>query len=197
MAFSDNIEAIKSYATNAAQSAANKTKKLAAIAKANIAILAEEDKVKKAQLELGKVYYKDFILNEEPDQAEYLPWCDKITESLKLIDNLKMEIELARQPEVVEEEAPEKDIPVVDEVVEEAEAVAEEVTAAVEEAEAAIEEAAEEVELPEIVVVEENVAEVVEEAAEAATEAAEEVAEAAAEEVPVEEVPAEDAPAEE
>lgn len=192
MAFSDNFDAIKNYATNAAQAAAKKTKKLASIAKANIAILAEEDKVKKAQLELGKVYYKDFILNEEPDQAEYLPWCDKITESLKLIDNLKMEIELARQPEV-EEEEPEKDIPVVDEeIVEEAEAVAEEVAAVVEDAVEAVEEAAEVV-IPEIVVVEEPVAEVVEEAAEAV----EEVAEAVAEEVPVEEVPAEDAPAEE
>lgn len=192
MAFSDNFEAIKGYATNAAQSAGKKAKKLAAIAKANIAILAEEEKVKKAQLELGKVYYKDFILDEEPDQAEYLPLCDKITESLKLIDNLKMEIEMARQPEEPAEE-PEKDIPVVDEVVEEAEAVEEAVEAAVEEAEAAIEEV-----IPEIVVVdEEPVAEAVEEAVEAVEEAAEEVVEAVAEEVPVEEVPAEDAPVEE
>ena len=106
MAFSDNFDAIKNYATNAAQAAAKKTKKLASIAKANIAILAEEDKVKKAQLELGKVYYKDFILNEEPDQAEYLPWCEKITASLKLIDDLKESIEHAKQPEEAEEPAP-------------------------------------------------------------------------------------------
>ena len=97
MAFSDNIDAIKGYAANAAQTAVKKTKMLASVAKANIAILAEEEKVKKAQLELGKIYYKYFILNEEPDQAEYLPLCDKITESLKLIDNLKLEIALARE----------------------------------------------------------------------------------------------------
>ena len=50
MAFSDNFEAIRGFATNAAQSAAGRTKKLAAIAKANFNILAEEEKVKKAQL---------------------------------------------------------------------------------------------------------------------------------------------------
>lgn len=97
MAFSDNIDAIKGYAANAAQTAVKKTRMLASIAKANIAILAEEEKIKKAQLELGKTYYKDFILDEEPDQAEYLPLCDRITESLKLIDNLKLEIAIARQ----------------------------------------------------------------------------------------------------
>ena len=105
MAFSDNIDAIKGYATNAAQTAVKKTKMLASVAKANITILAEEEKIKKAQLELGKIYYKDFILDEEPDQAEYLPLCDKITESLKLIDNLKLEIAMAREEVEVEEPA--------------------------------------------------------------------------------------------
>lgn len=107
MALSDNIDAIKGYATNAAQTAVKKTKMLASVAKANIAILAEEEKIKKAQLELGKIYYKDFILDEEPDQAEYLPLCDRITESLKLIDNLKLEIALAREECDVAEESEE------------------------------------------------------------------------------------------
>ena len=105
MAFSDNFETIKGYAAGAAQAAAKKTKQLATIAKANLEIMSEEEKVKKAQIELGKVYYKDFILEEEPDEAEYLPWCDKITESLKLIDNLKAEIELAKAAEAREEAA--------------------------------------------------------------------------------------------
>ncbi len=111
MAFSDNIDAIKDYAANAAQCAVKKTKMLASVAKANIAILAEEDKIKKAQLELGKIYYKDFVLEEEPDEAEYLPLCEKITESLKLIDNLKLEIELARKNAPEEQEAPAEEEP--------------------------------------------------------------------------------------
>ncbi len=163
MAFADNFETFKSYATNAAQSAAKTTKKLTSIAKANIAILAEEDKVKKAQLELGKVYYKDFILDEEPDLAEYMPWCDKITESLKRIDNLKMEIELARQGDAPA--APEDEIPVVD-----AEPVAEEAPADEKETQS-----------PEIVDAEEE--------SETLAESAEEVC---VEEVPAEDAPAEE-----
>ncbi len=116
MAFSNNFDVIKGYAANAAQTAAKKTKMLATIAKANISILAEEDKIKKAQTELGKVYYKDFILDEEPDQAEYLPWCEKITESLKLIDDLKTQIEAAKlegSAATEPEEELEKEAPVV------------------------------------------------------------------------------------
>ena len=96
MAFFDRFENIRGFATNAAQSAASRSKKLASIAKANFNILAEEEKVKKAQQELGKVYYKNFISGEEADLAEYLPLCEKITESLKLIESLKAEIEQAK-----------------------------------------------------------------------------------------------------
>ena len=96
MAFSDRFETIRGFAANAAQSAAGKTKKIASIAKANFSILAEEDKVKKAQLELGKVYYKNFISGEEGDLAEYLPLCEKITASLKIIEDLKAQIAEAR-----------------------------------------------------------------------------------------------------
>lgn len=164
MAFSENIEAIKGYAANAAQTAAKKTKMLATIAKANISILAEEDKIKKAQIELGKVYYKDFILDEEPDQAEYLPWCEKITESLKLIDDLKAQIEASKLDSnaAEDEEEPAKEVP--------AEAV-EEVAP----------------ELPEIVVVEEVPAEEV--PAEEVPEAPAEEPEAPAEDAPAEEAP--------
>ena len=91
-----NMFTVDKIAANAAQSAAGKTKKFAAIAKANFNILAEEEKVKKAQLELGKVYYKNFIPGEDTDLAECLPLCEKITESLKLIESLKAEIEQAR-----------------------------------------------------------------------------------------------------
>ena len=73
----------------AAQTAAAKAKELAAVAKANISIYAEEDKVKKAEIELGKLYYRDYAVGEELDSAEYLPWCQKIDESKKTIADLK------------------------------------------------------------------------------------------------------------
>ena len=73
MRFSENFEAAKNMAVEAAQTAAAKAKELAAIAKANISIYAEEDKVKKAEIELGKLYYRDYAVGEELDTAEYLP----------------------------------------------------------------------------------------------------------------------------
>lgn len=85
MRFSENFEAAKNMAVEAAQTAAAKAKELAAVAKANIAIYAEEDKVKKAEIELGKLYYRDYAVGEELDTAEYLPWCQKIDESKKAI----------------------------------------------------------------------------------------------------------------
>ena len=84
-----NFEEIKGKAVDVAQTAAQKTKELAAIAKAKLSILAEEDKIRKAQLELGKLYYRDYVLGEEMDSAEYLPWCDKITESKAIIEDLQ------------------------------------------------------------------------------------------------------------
>ena len=89
MSFSENFETAKNLAMEAAQTAAAKAKELAAVAKANISIYAEEDKVKKAELELGKLYYRDYAVGEELDSAEYLPWCQKIDESKKAIADLK------------------------------------------------------------------------------------------------------------
>ena len=99
MRFSENFEAAKNIAVEAAQTAAAKAKELAAVAKANISIYAEEDKVKKAEIELGKLYYRDYAVGEELDTAEYLPWCQKIDESKKAIAELKDFIASLREEE--------------------------------------------------------------------------------------------------
>lgn len=99
MRFSENFEAAKNMAVEAAQTAAAKAKELAAVAKANISIYAEEDKVKKAEIELGKLYYRDYAVGEELDSAEYLPWCQKIDESKKAIAELKDFIASLREEE--------------------------------------------------------------------------------------------------
>ena len=112
MRFSENFEAAKNMAVEAAQTAAAKAKELAAVAKANISIYAEEDKVKKAEIELGKLYYRDYAVGEELDTAEYLPWCQKIDESKKLIEELKDYIDSLKQDEAVaEEEFVDVDVP--------------------------------------------------------------------------------------
>ena len=111
MAFSDRFESLRGFAANASQSAAKRSKKLATMAKANIAIQQEEVKVKKAQYELGKVFYKNFVSGEETDMSEYLPLCEKITTSLNIIEGLKAEIEQAKAGDAPAEEAPAEEAP--------------------------------------------------------------------------------------
>ena len=104
MNFNESFEAAKNFAVGAAQTAAQQAKVLAAIAKTNVSIYAEEDKIKKAEVQLGKLYYRDYAVGEEMDSAEYLPWCQKIDESKKLIEELKDYIETLKQGEEAEDE---------------------------------------------------------------------------------------------
>ena len=99
MNLSENFETAKNIAVEAAQAAARKAKQLASIAKANVAIYAEEDKVRKAERELGKLYYRDYAVGEEQDSAEYLPWCQKIDESKQTIAALQDQIAQLRAQE--------------------------------------------------------------------------------------------------
>lgn len=89
MNFTENLENAKNFAVETALAAKDKAMQLAAIAKANIAIYAEEDKIKKAQQQLGQLYYRDYAVGEEMDSAEYLPWCSKIDESNAIIAELR------------------------------------------------------------------------------------------------------------
>ena len=104
MAIKESFDSLYEKATEAAQYAAKKTKKLAEIAKANLSIYAEEDKIKKAQLELGKLYYRDYVLGEEQDEAEYLPWCQKIDESKQTIADMRDYIDELKAERVVMEQ---------------------------------------------------------------------------------------------
>ena len=123
MALNDSIASLKSFANDAAQAAAKYTKSAAAIAKANFNILSEQEKQKKAYLDLGKLYYRDFITGEEPDDAEYLPLVERITETVKHIEELKASIEDTKSVFTAAEAV---DAEEVAEVVEEAAETAEE-----------------------------------------------------------------------
>ena len=104
MAIKESFDSLYDKATEAAQYAAKKTKKLAEIAKANLSIYAEEDKIKKAQLELGKLYYRDYVLGEEQDEAEYLPWCKRIDESKQTIADMRDYLDELKAERVVMEQ---------------------------------------------------------------------------------------------
>ena len=106
MNLSENFESVKNFAVGAAQSATQKAKVLAAVAKANVSIYAEEDKIRKAEAQLGKLYYRDYAVGEEMDTAEYLPWCQKIDESKKLIAELKDYIDEVKTTDEVPAEEP-------------------------------------------------------------------------------------------
>ena len=99
MNLTENFESVKKFAVDAAQTATQKAKILAAVAKANVSIYAEEDKIRKAEAQLCKLYYRDYAVGEEMDTAEYLPWCQKIDESKKAIAELKDFIASLREDE--------------------------------------------------------------------------------------------------
>ena len=103
MSLNESIEALKKLAAEVAQAATRFTKTAATVTKANINMLSEQEKLKKAYQELGKLYYRDYITGEEPDDAEYIPLCDAITEATKNLESLKTQVEDARKPK---EEAP-------------------------------------------------------------------------------------------
>lgn len=115
MNLTENFESVKNFAVGAAQTATQKAKVLAAVAKANVSIYAEEDKIRKAEAQLGKLYYRDYAVGEEMDTAEYLPWCQKIDESKKLIAELKDYIDDVKAADEVPAEAPAADAPAASE----------------------------------------------------------------------------------
>lgn len=92
----ENLESIINAFADVAQTAMNKAKSLSSIAKSNVSIFTEQEKLKKAYAELGKLYYRDYVTGEEPDDAEYIPVCAKITDLVKRIQELRESIEDAK-----------------------------------------------------------------------------------------------------
>lgn len=87
------FDSVKDRVTQGAQAASQKTKDLTAIAKANMAIKTEESKIRKAEAELGKLYYADYTAGNTPEGEAYAPWCEKITEARAVIEEQKAVIE--------------------------------------------------------------------------------------------------------
>ena len=105
MSFKNTLDALKDKATDLAQASVAETKRLAEIAKLKTANMAEEDAIKKAYVELGKLYYAEH--GATPDGA-YAAACEKITASRALIETNKERIEELKTPCTPEvEEEPE------------------------------------------------------------------------------------------
>ena len=83
------FEELKQKAKKAACATADAAKQLAIISKYKIQIAAEQDKIRSLYGELGKLYYKDYVTDEEPDEAEYQPLCDRISDHYRKLSRLR------------------------------------------------------------------------------------------------------------
>lgn len=107
MKYTFSFETLKSRVQAAADFAVKKTDALTGMAKAHLAIRQEEEKIKKAEAELGRLYYNDFLAGSEADTAAYQEICDRITASKLLIEGMKAEVSDLKakdQGEVIVEE---------------------------------------------------------------------------------------------
>ena len=143
MGFFDNL---KEKATDLAQSGVAKSKQLTEIAKLKTANMAEEDTIKKAYVEIGKLYYAEKGLAPE---GAYAAACEKITAARAAIEANNDRIAELKETAGAEEEPVAEAVEEAAEEVQEAaaeavEEVAAEAAEAVEEAAEAVQEAAQE-----------------------------------------------------
>lgn len=129
MDFKSTFETLRDKATDLAQAGVAQSKRLAEIAKLKTANMAEEDTIKKAYIEIGKLYYAE--QGTAPDGA-FAAACERITASKAVIETNNERIAELKQPDDPEPE-------ILDE---EAAQVVEEAAEAVEKAAEAVEEAA-------------------------------------------------------
>lgn len=100
MAFFD---AFKDKAIDLAQTGMAKSKQLAEIAKLNLANASEEDDIKKAYIEMGKLYYAERGMAPE---AAYAALCEKVTAAKVNIEENKARIEELKTDGAGPEEEP-------------------------------------------------------------------------------------------
>ena len=86
MAFFDEL---RDKAMDLGRAGVAKSRQLAEIAKLNLANSAEEDAIKKAYIEIGKLYYAERGMAPE---AAYVALCEKITASKVTIEENKSRI---------------------------------------------------------------------------------------------------------
>lgn len=93
----ENVEALKDKVVDAAQAAGRAAKLAATISQKKVLIAREQERIRRNYTRLGKVYYKDYVTDEEPDEAEYKPLCEEISNSFRYINDLKEDIEEAKE----------------------------------------------------------------------------------------------------
>ena len=124
MSFLDTLKKTAGLAAqvtvSAADTAVSKTRTMASIGRVKLAISSEEDKLKKAYTEMGRLFYRDYQAQAEADMTEYQPWCDRAADAREQIQRLTRELEQlkAEGKEKPAEQAP-KTAPAQEEAAEE------------------------------------------------------------------------------
>ena len=85
-----DFEALKDKAKDLAQTGVSKSKQLGEIAKLNLANVGEEDTIRKAYMEIGKLYYAERGMAPGP---AYAALCEKITAAKVAIEENKNRVE--------------------------------------------------------------------------------------------------------
>ena len=95
MDFMDTLDTLKDKAVDLAQAGMAQSKRLAEITKLKMANMSEEDTIKKAYIEIGKLYYAE--QGAAPDGA-YAAACERITAARAAIETNKERIAELKQP---------------------------------------------------------------------------------------------------
>ena len=108
-----DFENIMGRVTDLAQAGAAKAKELAEIAKLKVGNAAEEDTIRKAYIEIGKLYYAERGMAPE---APYAALCEKINASKEKIEYNKQKIADIKVANNISDEEVSEDEIVVDEI---------------------------------------------------------------------------------
>ena len=100
----DTFDSLKDRATDLAQAGVAQSKRLAEIAKLKMANMSEEDAIKRAYLEIGKLYYAE--RGTAPEGA-YAAACERITAARAAIETNKERMAQLKMPgDPVDDEEP-------------------------------------------------------------------------------------------
>lgn len=83
-------------ASQAASNAGRAARLMAYITGHKLQIICQQERIRQLYTRLGKLCYKDRITDEEPDEAEYKPVCDAISDAYRRISHLRDELENAK-----------------------------------------------------------------------------------------------------
>ena len=85
-----DFDALKDRARDLAQTGVSKSKQLGEIAKLHLANVSEEDNIRKAYIEIGKLYYAERGMSPEP---AYAALCERINAAKVTIEENKNRVE--------------------------------------------------------------------------------------------------------